>query len=110
MSMMQMYPEDEDLKRAQDSIDNRLRNYGQQLWVPTREEYLAMKEREEDRLRALAEGDTLIERSDLADATPKKEAPKKTTKKRSSTKSKVKNTSNSNNNSSATKSVRRRKK
>lgn len=110
MSMMQMYPEDEDLKRAQDSIDNRLRNYGQQLWVPTREEYLAMKEREEDRLRALAEGDTLIERSDLADATPKKEAPKKSTKKRSSTKSKVKNTSNSNNNSSATKSVRRRKK
>lgn len=117
LSMMQMYPEDEDLKRAQDSIDNRLRNYGQQLWVPTREEYLAMKAAQEEAAKLLAEGDTLTERTVVAENTPKKEknsgsSEKKNTKKRASTKSKTKSTvSKSNNsNSSASKSVRRRKK
>ena len=111
LSMMQMYPEEEDLKRAQDSIDNRLRTYGKKLWVPTREEYLAMKEAEEEKARMLAEGDTLLER-DIAYETPKKESTKKNNKKRTTTKNKQPKVSNnnSNNNSSATKSVRRRKK
>ena len=45
LSMAQMFPDEDDMKRAQDSIDNRLRNYGKNLWVPSREEYLAMKEK-----------------------------------------------------------------
>ena len=110
LSMMQMFPDDEALKHAQDSIDNRLNNYGRQLWVPTREEYLAMKEAQEERERALAEGDTLTERSTLIAEKPKKESTKSNTKKRA-TKTKVKQPStNNNNNSSASKSVRRRKK
>lgn len=47
-SLAQMFPDEDDLKRAQDSIDNHLRNYGKDLWVPTREEYLAMKEAEQN--------------------------------------------------------------
>lgn len=46
LSMAQMFPDEDDRKRAQDSIDNRLRTFGKNLWVPTREEYLAMKEKE----------------------------------------------------------------
>lgn len=46
LSMAQMFPDEDDMKRAQDSIDNRLRSFGKNLWVPTREEYLAMKEKE----------------------------------------------------------------
>lgn len=42
LSMAQMYPDPDDMKAAQDSIDNRLRTYGTNLWMPTREEYLAM--------------------------------------------------------------------
>lgn len=46
-SLAQMFPDEDDMKRAQDSIDNHLRNYGKDLWVPTREEYLAMREAKE---------------------------------------------------------------
>lgn len=46
-SLAQMFPDEDDLKRAQDSIDNHLKNYGKDLWVPSREEYLAMKEEQE---------------------------------------------------------------
>lgn len=43
-SLMQMYPEPDDLKRAQDSIQARLDNFEKKLWVPDREELLAMNE------------------------------------------------------------------
>lgn len=113
LSMVQMFPDEDDLKRAQDSIDNRLRTYGKELWVPTREEYLANKAAEEERARLAAEGDTLAERVVLvADNTQKEE--RKVTKKRASTRSKAKQprsvSSSSSGNSNAAKSVRRRKK
>lgn len=54
LSMNQMYPDPDDMARAQDSIDNRLKNYGKDMWVPTREEYLAQKEREEAIAKAIA--------------------------------------------------------
>ena len=113
LSMMQMYPDEDQMKLAQDSIDNRIKNYGKNLWVPTREEYLAQREAEEERARRIAEGDTLPEREDLAEAT-QKDTPKKSTKKRSSNKTakakKPASVKENNSNSSATKSVRRRKK
>lgn len=46
-SMMQLYPDPDDLKRAQDSIQNRLETYDDKLWVPTREELQAKREAEE---------------------------------------------------------------
>lgn len=113
LSMMQMYPEEEDLKRAQDSIDRRLKNYVSDLWVPTRDEYLAQKAAEAERQRLLKAGDTIAARTIMIADTEQSSGRAK--KKRSSTKaSKVKqpkvSTSSNNANSSATKSVRNRKK
>ena len=113
LSMMQMYPDEDDLRRAQDSIDNRLRNYGRDSWVPTREEYLAQQKAEQERARKKAEGDTLQERTVVvSDELATSE--KKSSKKRTSSKARVKQPKASNNdnqpNSNATKSVRRKKK
>ncbi|MCM1489238.1 MAG: gliding motility protein GldN [Muribaculum sp.] len=128
LSMAQMFPDEDDMKRAQDSIDNRLREFGKNLWVPTREEYLAMQEAEaeaaEAREKAIAAGDTIPERTVVTDS--EEEAPVKTKasarsgRKKSSSASKSKKTkkpkvqkpkeSSSSSNSSAAKSVRRRKK
>ena len=118
LSMVQMYPDPDDLKRAQDSIDNRLNNYGKHLWVPTREEYLAQKEAEEERARLAAAGaDTLPERTVALENEPAEKKPaasaKRSTKKRSSTKSKSKvkraKEPSGNSNSNSAKSVRRRR-
>ncbi len=119
LSMAQMYPDPDDLKRAQDSIDNRLRTYASNLWVPTREEYLANKEKE---AKAKAEAEekavTPEERENVVEATPDSEKKttvrnKRSTKKRTAAKKtpKVKSSSSSSSsaNSSAAKSVRRRK-
>lgn len=116
LSMAQMYPDPDDLARAQDSIDNRLRNYGKNMWVPTREEYLAQKEREEEIAKAIAAGDTIPDRTTVSDndvTEAKKAKPRKTTKKRTAkakTPKVSKPASSSAVNSSASKSVRRRKK
>lgn len=118
LSMAQMYPDEDQLKHAQDSIDNRLRNYGKNLYVPTREEYLAQKEREEEIAKAIAAGDTIPGRTVVSDAPATKKSSVRS--RRSSTsskkkskapkKSKVSSSSNSNGNANATKSVRRRRK
>ena len=122
LSMAQLYPDEDLLKQAQDSIDNRLKNYGKNLYVPTREEYLAQKEREEELAQAIAAGDTIPGRTVVSDS---KSAPaeKKSGRSRRSSTSKTKKTpkakkpklsssssSNSNGNANAAKSVRRRKK
>ncbi len=54
-SLMQMYPDPDDLKHAQDSIENRLRAFDSNLWVPTREE-LAERQEAEEAARLKAEG------------------------------------------------------
>ncbi len=115
LSMMQMYPDPDYLSRAQDSIDNRLRSYGKDMWVPTREEYLAQKEREEAIAAALAAGDTIPDRTvvDAKSVTETKKArSRKSTRKRAAKKPKVSSGGSGSNapNSSAAKSVRRRKK
>lgn len=122
LSMNQLYPDEDMLKQAQDSIDRRLREYGKNLYVPTREEYLAQQEAEAERARLAAEnaaateaGDNIPVRDDNVAELP---AQKKTTvRKKSSTtkkratkaKSKV-SSGNSSGNSNAAKSVRRRRK
>lgn len=132
LSMAQMFPDEDDRKRAQDSIDNRLRSYGKNLWVPDRETYLAMKEKEEaaaeEAAKAIAAGDTIPERTVVTDTEPAEEkktvsarskrrttaktkAPAKTsTSKSNAKKPKVSTKSSSGSgNSGAAKSVRRRK-
>lgn len=139
LSMAQMFPDEDDMKRAQDSIDNRLRNYGKDLFVPTREQYLAMREKEEtgaapeadipERKAAapeavtevsetVPEGETAVE--PVKKTTTRKRAAKKSdsgkptakTASKSTAKSKTKSTvksSSSSSGASAAKSVRRRK-
>lgn len=120
LSMVQMFPDDDDRKAAQDSIDRRLRSFGKNLWMPTREEYLTQREAEEARAAALAAGDTIPEhKTEVAegDASESKASSVRKNKrsKKSSTKKpkqpkqpKVKQSSSSSN-SNAVKSVRRRK-
>ena len=117
-SMMQMFPDPDDRKRAQDSIQNRLDSFDKNIWVPSREEVIAAREARE---AAEAEAAAKAEESEIADrdgevATETKAARtsrgSSTTKAKSSTKkTKVrkakapKSTSSSN----AARSVRRRK-
>ena len=68
LSMMQMYPDPDDLRRAQDSIQNYLVNYEKKMWVPSREELAALAE-ERERIES---GDTIPSR----DATVAADAPK----------------------------------
>lgn len=116
LSMNQMYPDPDDLKRAQDSIDNRLKTFGKDLWVPSREDYLAQKEREGNAAKAVAAADTIPERTVVADESSTVRKSGSSTRKRAVAKRKVSkpkvssSSSSSQGNSSATKSVRRRKK
>lgn len=133
LSMAQQYPDPDDLKRAQDSIDRRLREFGKDLWVPSREDYLAARERAAAMKDSLAEAAKEIpERTEVSDngetqeeVTSVRPSKRTSTKKRSSaskqsatkkspTKSKSKvskapKQSSSSSSSSAAKSVRRRK-
>ena len=125
-SLAQMFPDEDDMKRAQDSIDNHLRNYGKDLWVPTREEYLAMREAEvakqKEGEKAAAEAQqipervmlgsqpaTVVDESEVTVSETKgsSRAKKKTTAKK--TKQPKVNSSSSSANAGAEKSVRRRK-
>lgn len=109
LSMMQMYPDPDDLRAAQDSIDNRLRNFGGNLWVPSREEYLAQQEAKE----ALENG----ENSDIPDREVGEGQDKKTNARATRTNTHAKKAkkarkpkySSGSNSSSAERSVRRRR-
>lgn len=117
LSMAQMYPDEDQMKHAQDSIDNRLREFGKNLWVPSREEYLAARETEEAAAKAKAAGDSIPERTVVTaddDAAVKSTSKRSGRKKFSSKKKKPKvkqssSSSNSNPAAGAEKSVRRRK-
>lgn len=111
LSMNQMYPDPDDLKAAQDSIDNRLRTFGDNLWVPSREEYLAQKEKEEAAAEAAAKGvepeDRTVVEEEQAATTKKKNVRSSRSKRK---RPKVKNSAvKSSSSSNAEKSVRRRK-
>lgn len=63
-SMMQMFPDPDDRKRAQDSIQNRLESFDKNLWVPSREEVIAAREARE---AAEAEAAAKAEGLEIAD-------------------------------------------
>ena len=56
LSLKQMFPEEEAYKHAQDSIEQRLRSFNQDLWVPALDVLQARAEAEE-KARAEAEGE-----------------------------------------------------
>ncbi|MCH5225878.1 MAG: gliding motility protein GldN [Muribaculaceae bacterium] len=132
-SLAQQFPDEDDMKRAQDSIDNHLRNYGKNLWVPSREEYLAMKDSKDKQgkdkqskaadelpVRTVTIGDSTAtvvttvvveEAEETPSATSARSKKKSTAKKSAKKQPKVNSSSSSSNaaNASAEKSVRRRK-
>lgn len=95
LSLAQMFPDEDDLKNAQDSIDNRLHSYGKNLWVPTREQYLNMK----DSLDEANAKVTVVEEKTKSSSREKKK----------SKNNKRKTSLNSNSSANAEKSVKRRK-
>lgn len=116
-SMVQLYPDPDSLKKAQDSIQNRLDTFEKKLWVPSREEVIAAREARE----ALAAGaptdstsvESAIEKTSPTRAnarstkrsTKRSDAPKVKAKKPKVSKPKASSSSSSN----AVRSVRRRK-
>ncbi len=106
-SMMQLYPDPDDLKRAQDSIQNRLDSFEKKLWVPDREEIIAAREARE----AAAAGDTLTiaSRDDAAAEKTVKNTRSSRAKKKSTPKKSTVKESKASTSSSAVRSVRRRK-
>ena len=60
-TLMQQFPDPDDLKVAQDSIENRLESFDKHIWVPTREELEARRAAEEEaRLRAEGKSDDIV--------------------------------------------------
>ena len=97
-SMVQLYPDPDDLKRAQDSIQNRLDTYDKYLWVPTREELQARQEAADS--TAVANGKEK----------PKRDIPRRTSRSPRTSKFKDNDGPKSQTSSSnAVRSVRRRK-
>ena len=108
-SMAQLYPDPEDRKRAQDSIQARLDKFEERLWTPTREELLAQAEAKAA-AEAAAPGDSTEVKAEEKKPAKSARATRSNDKARSKKKpAKVKESSASKS-SSATKSVRRRKK
>lgn len=116
-SMMQLYPDEKDRKRAQDSIQARLENFDKKLWVPDREEIIANREAAEaasDSNDNIEENDSTAAKSTEKVATEKKEEKKSSSRSSRSKKpvkreSKVKESKPKTNNNNAVRSVRRRK-
>lgn len=128
-SMMQMFPDPDDRKRAQDSIQNRLDSFDKKLWVPSREEVIAAREAREAAEAAKAEAEasgadiqSRDEAAEAAEAQPAEKSVRKSArasrgKKSSGTTKAVKKKSRKeakpkapkSSSSSAVRSVRRRK-
>lgn len=124
-SMAQLYPDPDDLKHAQDSIQQRLDSFGKKLWVPSLDELAAMREAKEQaeleaEEKAAAEEAAANSEEVNADdqkknntrrASARRSTPKKDTKKKAKpTKVKRAKAPKGAANSGATRSVRNRRK
>lgn len=103
-SMMQLYPDPDDRRRAQDSIQARLDKWEDKLWVPSREEVIAAREARE----AAERGDTATVTASDKSVDKAVRSTKRSTK-RSSKKVKEPKQTKSNSASSAVRSVRKRR-
>lgn len=102
-TLMQQFPDPDDLKHAQDSIEARLASFDKNLWVPSREELQARAEAAE-----AADSTAVVKNRDEGKSVKRSATNKRAKSKAPSTKQsnvKTKKTS-----SSATRSVRARKK
>lgn len=124
-SMAQLYPDPDDLKHAQDSIQQRLDSFGKKLWVPSLDELAAMREAKEQAEleaeekaaaeEAAANGEEVNaddqKKTNTRRASARRSTPKKDTKKKAKpTKVKRAKAPKGAANSGATRSVRNRRK
>ncbi len=104
LSMQELFPDEDDRKAAQDSIENRLSKYAEGRWLPTREEYLAAQKGEKD----VDKGNNEIpERTIVESSTKQKKALSKRSRRR---RAQVAASNPDEVNSRAERSVKRRKK
>ena len=108
-SMVQLYPDPHNLKKAQDSIQSTLNDFEKKLWVPSREEVIAAREARE----ALAAGADTTKVEEAVTKTSNTRATSRSTKRSTKEKkakvSKPKAPKAASSSSNATRSVRRRK-
>ncbi len=116
-SLMQIYPDPEELTKAQDSIQRRLDSFEAKLWVPDREEVIAHKDNDKDKKdkdegvaadnseNSANSGEAVTNSEEKQDKQPKRST-KRSSKRPKSSKVKESKASKS---ASATRSVRRRK-
>lgn len=111
LSMVQMFPDPEDLKRAQDSIENRLASFDKNLWIPSREELQARAAAADSLDVASTKGDEeiSIRSRDDDDNDEEKDKPRNKRSKRSKPKKSEVKEAKVSNSGSAVRSVRRRK-
>ena len=107
LSLMQMYPEEKDLKHAQDSIEQRLRAFNNDLWVPDREVLLAQKQAREELEREKAEAEGEDEDGEVTE--DKKEEKKEKASVKRSTKRGAKAKENSSSGKSKKTNIKQRK-
>ena len=72
-SLMQLYPDPDELAHARDSIQQRLDSYEKKLWVPSLEELAARREAAE-KAEALASGDAAASETSVAEDSVEKPA------------------------------------
>ena len=107
LSLMQMFPEEKDLKHAQDSIEQRLQAFNNDLWVPDREVLLAQKEAREELERQKAEAEAENEDGEVTE--DKKEEKKSSVKRSTKRGSKSKDKSTASSKSSKKTNIKQRK-
>lgn len=109
-SLMQLYPDPEEMTKAQDSIQRRLDSFEAKLWVPDREEIIAQKSSGKSK-KGNAETVAADNTEAVSNAEEKQEKQPKRSTKRSSKRSKSSSVkeSKASKSASATRSVRRRK-
>lgn len=115
-SLMQLYPDPEEMTKAQDSIQRRLDSFEAKLWVPDREEIIAQKgsgkSKKGDAETVAADNTEAANGAEaVSNAEEKQEKQPKRSTKRSSKRSKSSSVkeSKASKSASATRSVRRRK-
>lgn len=115
-SLMQLYPDPEEMTKAQDSIQRRLDSFEAKLWVPDREEIMAQKgsgKSKKGNAETVAADNTEAANGAeaVSNAEEKQEKQPKRSTKRSSKRSKSSSVkeSKASKSASATRSVRRRK-
>lgn len=110
-SMVQLHPDPDSLKHAQDSIQQRLDDFEKKLWVPSREEIIAAREAKEEAKAGQSSDSTEVKATTEKTSTTRaaKRSNKRSSKSSNDKKPKSVKSSSSSSSGNAARSVRRRR-